>query len=273
MRRIVCLAFALAGCSSYGTAPTRYASHYVAPAEEPAGYAPPRSEGAPAPEPMAERPRERPGLGTTWGENRESRVREVAFRRAADEPFSVGSVFYNDRHGADAMASWDARRAGRLDAPVPMSGGLTVSVVDEGGLPLEAFSLNGHIYVVGEHGRRYSIVISNLTDRRYEAVVSVDGLDVLDGEAASVRKRGYLVAPHASITVEGFRKTLDEVAAFRFGSVSQSYAGRTGRDRNVGVIGFAFFHERGSSPWTDDEIARRRTADPFAGDRFALPPE
>jgi hypothetical protein len=52
--------------------------------------------------------------------------------------------------------------------------------------------------------------------------------------------------------------------------VSESYAARTSGDRNVGVIGFAFFAERGSR-WTNDEIRRRETANPFPGG-FAEPP-
>jgi hypothetical protein len=199
-------------------------------------------------------------------------VHEVPFRRASDTPFSTGSLFYNDHPGVDAMASYDVRMAAQLDAPVPIHGGITFSVVDEDGLPLPAMSLGGRIYVVGENGRRYSIVITNLTDRRYEAVLSVDGLDVLDGKSASVRKRGYLIAPYASLTVDGFRRSYQEVAAFRFGSVGSSYAARSGSDRNVGVIGYAFFNERGATVPGDDEVALRRSADAFGGDHFAAPP-
>ena len=58
----------------------------------------------------------------------------------------------------------------------------------------------------------------------------------------------------------------------RFGSVGGSYAARKGKARNVGVIGIAFFHERGSSwGWGPDEVRRRNSADPFPG-QFAEPP-
>jgi hypothetical protein len=299
MRRLACLVL-ISGCGT-----TQYATQteedYAQPpptANESAGEAPrpppapPRvglhlqtRSAAPAvmeqsatpyrepPPEIVEKPRERPGLATSWGETRVSPVREVPFRRGSDSPFATGSVFYNDHGGVDAMASYDVRMAARLDAPVPIHGGITLSVVDENGLPLPAMSLGGRIYVVGFNGQRYSIVLSNLTDRRYEAVLSVDGLDVLDGKTASVRKRGYLIGPYASVTVDGFRKSYEEVAAFRFGSVSSSYAARTGSDRNVGVIGYAFFSERGATIPGDDEIALRRSADAFGGDHFAAPPE
>ncbi len=50
------------------------------------------------------------------------------------------------------------------------------------------------------------------------------------------------------MTVEGFRTSLADVAAFRFSSVRDSYAARTGSARNVGVIGVAFFPERPAPP-------------------------
>ena len=57
-------------------------------------------------------------------------------------------------------------------------------------------------------------------------------------------KRGYVIAPYGEVTIDGFRTSLDQVATFRFSSVRDSYAGRKGQDRNVGVIGVAFFPER-----------------------------
>jgi len=71
-------------------------------------------------------------------------------------------------------------------------------------------------FVIGEEGRRYSIVVRNKIDLRLEIVLSVDGLDVLDGGKASVRKRGYIMAPRSQLKVEGFRQSTEAVAAFRF---------------------------------------------------------
>jgi hypothetical protein len=103
-------------------------------------------------------------------------------------------------------------------------------------------------------------------------VATVDGLDVMDGDRGSFAKRGYLIEPGARLRIDGFRRSLDDVAAFRFGPVSESYAARQGDDGNVGVIGVAFFCERGASPpWLSREAARRLDADPFPG-RFARPP-
>jgi hypothetical protein len=125
---------------------------------------------------------------------------------------------------------------------------------------------------MGNDGDRYAIRIQNQTGARFEAVATVDGLDVIDGEAGSFEKRGYLVQPWSTVEIDGFRRSEDVVAAFRFGRVKDSYAAKRGNDRNVGVIGVAVFHERGSSwPWTQRELDRRSGADAFPG-RFAPPP-
>ena len=63
--------------------------------------------------------------------------------------------------------------------------------------------------------------------RRVEAVVSVDGLDAVDGKPASVGKRGYMIPAFGDVTIDGWRTSLSTVAAFRFSSVRDSYAART----------------------------------------------
>jgi hypothetical protein len=95
-------------------------------------------------------------------------------------------------------------------------------------------------------GQRYSVRISNPTAKRVEAVISVDGLDAIDGKSANWRnKRGYVIPAYGTVNIEGFRTSTTQVAAFRFSSVARSYAGRKGKARNVGVIGVAFFQEAG----------------------------
>jgi len=104
---------------------------------------------------------------------------------------------------------------------------------------------NGEAYVMGYRGQRYTLRIHNHSGRRVEAVVSVDGRDVVDGRTADYRsKRGYLVPPWGYVDVDGWRVSQGEAAAFRFSSVANSYVGRTGSTREVGVIGVAVFPER-----------------------------
>ncbi len=125
------------------------------------------------------------------------------------------------------------------------AGPYKVRVVDEAHHDLPRFANGGRTYVMGTIGSRYSIVIANPTARRVEVVLSVDGLDAMDGQPANyAAKRGYILPAYGDATIDGFRTSLDDVATFRFSSVADSYAGRLGQARDVGVIGVAFFPER-----------------------------
>jgi len=215
----------------------------------------------------------RPGLGTEWGENRDSRVSTTTFfRENPDRPFDVLKMFYNDRDGVSAMA----RRAGISDfsdgSAHASRNVISVRLLDSSGRALDGFSSSGNTYIVGNAGDRYTIQIRNSSSVRFEAVTTVDGLDVINGRTGSFSSRGYIVNPQSTVEIDGWRRSSDTVAAFRFGRVSDSYAGKKGEDRNVGVIGVALFEERGAAfPWTQQEVDRRHNADPFPG-RFSTPP-
>ncbi|HET7754813.1 MAG TPA: hypothetical protein VFK85_12965 [Anaeromyxobacteraceae bacterium] len=123
------------------------------------------------------------------------------------------------------------------------SGPFSVELVDEHGRGLATFHHRGRTYVLGALGERYSIRVWNDSGRRAEAVVSVDGRDVVDGRTASWEKRGYVVEPGDQLTIDGFRLSERSVAAFRFASVRDSYAAKMGSARDVGVVGVAVFAE------------------------------
>ncbi|MBM4386329.1 MAG: hypothetical protein FJ088_01240 [Deltaproteobacteria bacterium] len=113
------------------------------------------------------------------------------------------------------------------------------------GKPLKKYLHEGRNYVMGLLGKKYSIRVKNNTSKRVEVVASVDGLDVMDGKTADyTEKRGYVLAPWSSYDITGFRLTLNDVAAFTFSEVKDSYAALKGDDTNVGVIGVAFFPEK-----------------------------
>jgi hypothetical protein len=138
-----------------------------------------------------------------------------------------------------------AERAGALASP-PAASPYSFEVLDEMGLPATTFHHRGRAYVLGHSGERYIVRVTNPTPRRVEALISIDGLDAVDGEPADMRKRGYVIQPYGELRVEGFRISTAEVASFRFSSVGNSYAGRKGKARNVGVIGVAIFAEQES---------------------------
>lgn len=102
----------------------------------------------------------------------------------------------------------------------------------------------GEIYIEGRPKSQYKIRIYNFTDRRAEAVVSVDGLSVIDGKPASEYSEGYLVEPYSHVDIDGWRINMNEVSAFTFGKAGESYATHSGHAENVGVIGVVVYPER-----------------------------
>ena len=158
-----------------------------------------------------------------------------------------------------------AQDATTFDAPAPIPAGPRIELVDEGTAPLPTYEQDGRRYVLGQMGARYQVHIVNPTGARVEAVISVDGLDAVDGHPANLNKRGYIVPAYGDVTIDGFRTSLDTVAAFRFSSVRDSYAARTRHARNVGVVGVAFFRERPPPPPHYDPRPLRRPV-PMATD-------
>ncbi len=214
---------------------------------------------------------DRPGLGTEFGEERFSAVVDAPFHRASNIPDAELSLFYNDVEGVRAAAGRFAptSHAG-LESRITSADGLvTMSLVDDSGRSFPAAQIDHRRYAIGRGGDAYRIGVENHGRARLEVVVTVDGLDVLDGDDGGFHKRGYIVEPLSSAVIDGWRTSERTVAAFRFGSIADSYADRTGRSRNIGVIGAAVFRERGSFDHLD--VHRRHDADPFPA-RFAPPP-
>jgi hypothetical protein len=99
----------------------------------------------------------------------------------------------------------------------------------------------GRAYVVGKPGNEYQIVARNRRGEDLLAVVSVDGVNAVTGENARAEQGGYVLNAGGRLDIKGWRKSLGETASFYFTSLGDSYAGRTGRPQNVGVIGVALF--------------------------------
>jgi uncharacterized protein (DUF736 family) len=222
---------------------------------------------------FAQAPTDRPGLGTKWGETRGSRVEFTSFRRAdPTRPIATAAIFYNDEQGIRAMLNAVAWQRTWPMLPRRMQSMISVGLKDPIGRFYPGVFIGDRWFVVGQEGRRYVIVVRNKTDLRLEVVLSVDGLDVLDGRKASVRRPGYIMAPRSELKVDGFRQSAESVAAFRFSPVRESYAAEKYHNtKNVGVIGVAIFNEVGTNPLTEPEVQKRLNANPFPG-RFATPP-
>jgi hypothetical protein len=121
---------------------------------------------------------------------------------------------------------------------------VTVDVLDrDHGRALRVWRDHGRPVVAGRPGARYSVRLVNNSGERVLAVVAIDGVNVVSGETAGVGQRGYVLEPWQRTEITGWRKSDDEVAAFEFTALANSYAARTGRPNDVGVIGVAVFRE------------------------------
>lgn len=209
---------------------------------------------------VASPPKKRTGIATGWGREMESAMRYGQFERSGKDPRAVALIRYNDAEGAEAMGVSTRVREAEMQGA---GEGLVEWGMRSGPGGVENCRWRGDRFVIGKEGRNYQIEVRNVSDARLEVVLSVDGLDVIDGQPASVRKRGYLLEPGKKLVVRGFRTSMDKVAAFKFASVDQSYAGlRHGETRHVGVVGLAVFTEKGREP--GEEALMRGKARAFA---------
>jgi hypothetical protein len=144
-----------------------------------------------------------------------------------------------------------------------------VTIVDrDSGRSIQTHYYRGEYWIAGAPGGRYAIEVQNRGDRRLLAVTSVDGVNVVSGETASYGQSGYVFASRAGYRITGWRKSDEEVAAFEFAAPRDSYAARTGRPANVGVIGVALFREADVevTPSVSTAPAGLPTPRPFAED-------
>ena len=139
-----------------------------------------------------------------------------------------------------SIASLPAQAIGRL---------ADVTIVDrDTGATLPVHYAKGQYWVAGRPGARYAVNVRNRMGERVLAVPSVDGVNVLSGETASWEQGGYVFSGYERYQITGWRKSDSEIAAFEFSNADNSYAGRTGRPANVGVIGVALFREKQALP-------------------------
>lgn len=112
------------------------------------------------------------------------------------------------------------------------------------GRTLPVYRHGGRYYVVGKPGNEYQVGLRNRGGGDVLAVMSVDGVNAISGETANWSQTGYVLGAGQEYEIRGWRKSLDRIAAFYFTEHRNSYAARTGRPDNVGVIGVALFRKR-----------------------------
>lgn len=117
------------------------------------------------------------------------------------------------------------------------------------GSAARVYKHEGKAYIEGKVGSTFTVRIKNNSPWRALAVLTVDGLSVMDGSEASFDSGGYIIPAWGSVKVPGWRLSDDNVASFEFTIPGNSYAASKGKGTNLGVIGCAFYFEQ--KPNTD----------------------
>lgn len=126
--------------------------------------------------------------------------------------------------------------------------------------PLTSYWYEGDAWVAGRAGREFRVRMRNHSGARVLAVLSVDGVNAVNGRTAGFNQPGYVLEPYQTLDVDGWRKASDRTAAFYFTSIPDSYAARTDRPENVGVVGVAVFQEARAYPqWSESRRYEQET--------------
>jgi hypothetical protein len=101
-------------------------------------------------------------------------------------------------------------------------------------------------YLEAKKGKRYKLKLTNRTGQRLGVVIAVDGRNIISGKKSWLKssERMYILKPHASATIKGWRTTNDTVNRFYFTDAGDSYAARVGDDTAIGVVAMAVYRER-----------------------------
>lgn len=120
--------------------------------------------------------------------------------------------------------------------------------------PVKKYNHDYRVYVEGRKNSPYTLRFRNNTGSRVLAILSVDGLSIMDGKAASDKSSGYVVNAWSTIEVPGWRINSDKVAQFKFrpqeAGYDRTYAeelrseGIAVDTGNQGVIGVMVYEEK-----------------------------
>ena len=171
-------------------------------------------------------------LGTQWGDDVDSVVTTVDLSRVSEEPIVQMQVSYADKNYKGRAVNSMSLLAGKVEFS---------AATDNGKLPL--YRDGSNYYLQGKAGQAYRLVYDNNSANTYEIVASVDGLNVVDGSAASRYDGGYVLRPNDELIIEGFRKSDSAVASFIFSKPDNAYAANTdsGSIENTGIIGTVIY--------------------------------
>ena len=113
--------------------------------------------------------------------------------------------------------------------------------------PIKKYAHSGRVFIQSNHQTQYSIRIKNNGWSRRLFVVSVDGINVVNGQAGGASKTGYVLNGQESMEIKGFRTDNATEHPFKFSSKKRSYAKKfqqtNGDTSNCGVIGLTVYDE------------------------------
>ncbi len=139
---------------------------------------------------------------------------------------------------------------------------------------------DSRLYFQAFQGRNYGIRLTNQTGERVAVLLTVDGLNVIDGNrsAQSRNEPMYVLDPWESTVIRGWRTSLDEIRRFVFVDEQRSYAERTGQGNgDLGWIRVTTFREAGRprykpQDWNDRDEFGQRQESKAAPETQATPP-
>ncbi|MBP7053444.1 MAG: hypothetical protein KBE65_20740 [Phycisphaerae bacterium] len=145
--------------------------------------------------------------------------------------------------------------------------------VDGRPVPEHLDGVGGITWIQGVREQEFALHVQNATNNRVLAVVSVDGLSVMDGKPANYSSGGYILSGGSHILIPGWRLDNNSVARFEFGVSAEGYATLMNQSpRNIGVIACAFFAEAPTVTDIDsgDMLASRRIDSPASREMGSL---
>lgn len=168
-------------------------------------------------------------LGTKWGDEVASSVRTVQLKRVSHQPLDSAVLRYANKSYQGTTINSMSLLSGKVDLTVRSEG-----------RRLPMYRDRGNYYVSGQDGMAYQLNYrNNSRTQTFEIVASVDGINVINGKAASKYATGYVLYPNDTLTIEGFRKSDSAVASFIFTKPEDAYAAHNDEAsvNNTGIIG------------------------------------
>lgn len=104
-----------------------------------------------------------------------------------------------------------------------------------------------YFYMEAVKNDRYSIEVTNKSERRIGVVIAVDGRNIISGNKSDLKnnERMYIIEPYGTNKFEGWRTGMERTNRFYFTEQSDSYAERVFSDASaMGTVALAVYREK-----------------------------